>query len=98
MPEIASSENTDCSNLSFVTALTSPVASVVTTLVIGDVLSVELTAPSSLRVFNANGVLVGSLLTTYRDAIVNCIQKGTNFTATVTKIIGGNCDVRIKSI
>lgn len=97
MPVIASSINTDCSNLSFVTSLTSPVASVVVTLKIGDILYVELVQPSSLQVFDSNGVLVGSLLTAHRDAMISCIHKGFEFVATINRINGGSCDVRVKS-
>lgn len=97
MPEFESTNNNDCSTLSFVTTLASPVASAIIALKIGDILQVEMVAPASLRLFDSNGVLVGSLLTKYRDTILDCISKGTNFQATVTRIIGGNCDVRIKS-
>lgn len=98
MPEIKSSSNTDCKGLVFTTSLTSPVVSVIVNTKVGEVLSIELVSPSSLQVVNANGVLVGSLLTAQRDNIVDCINKGFEFIATVVRINGGNCDLRITCI
>ena len=96
VPEISSGENVDCFNLSFITSLTGPVASAIAILNIGDELDVELISPS-LQIFNANGVLVGSLLTLHRESIIKCINKGVHFIAIVIKINGGNCDIRIKA-
>jgi hypothetical protein len=95
MPEISSGGNTDCKSLTFSTSLTSPVASVVLNLRQGDLLKVDLISPSLLQIFDSNGILVGSLITRYRDSIINCMNKGFSFSATVIRISGGNCEVKV---
>lgn len=96
-PSFKNDSNTDCSNVSFTTALASPNPLVVSGLVIGELLDVNKDTDNSLRVYNLNGELAGALLTAHRDKIIECIDNGFEFMAIVKSIKGANCTVLVKA-
>ncbi len=96
-PSFKSDPSTDCSNMSFTTALASPNPLVVASLKISEILDVIKDIDNSLRVYNHNGEIVGALFTTHRDKIIECINNGFEFIAIVKSVNGGNCTVLVKA-
>lgn len=96
-PSFKSDSSTDCSNVSFTTTLASPNPLVVSGLVIAEILDVNKGADNSLHVYDGNGKLVGALLTTHRNKIIECIDNGFEFIAIVKSINGGNCTVLVRA-
>ena len=88
-----------CERISFRASLNSPQPAAIATLNVGDVLDVALqTVPTNAVVTNFNGVLTGALTGTQVNALVNCIQNGYQYNATVVSISGGNCVVDVRHI
>jgi hypothetical protein len=90
----------DCSTLVERTYLNSPVAAVVSSLMVGDVLDVQLQtgspAPSLLAV-HSSGATAGSLTPPRLPQIIDCIQQGFTYVAVVQQINGGQVTVEIRA-
>ncbi|MFA6441050.1 MAG: hypothetical protein WCV99_01850 [Sterolibacterium sp.] len=66
------------------------------TLKLQDVLAVRLqTAPTPAVVVELNGIIVGALTGAQLNSLVNCLQNGYTYEATVVAIAGGNCTVQV---
>jgi hypothetical protein len=88
-----------CERIAFRASLNSPQPAVIATLNVGDVLDVALqTVPTTAVITLFNGVIAGALTGTQVNALVNCIQNGFQYNATVVSISGGNCVVDVRHI
>ena len=88
----------DCASLFFTTALASPVAGVIATLKIGEVLSLKAPTPPSTVVLavTAAGSTAGSVISPHHAKMVDCMRQGFGYVAIVRSISGGACDVEIR--
>ncbi len=82
------------------TVINSPVADVIETLKIGDVLIVELvrTAPVRLIVRTQEGKIAGAITGAKLPQIIKCIEAGVQYQAQVTSIRGGAVRVRVSNV
>jgi hypothetical protein len=85
-----------CARLSFQATINSPKPDVVSHLTVGDVLDVALNPEGQGVVLEHNGRLAGSLISTHVAQLVNCINSGFDYRATVVQLNGGYCVVRIE--
>jgi len=85
-----------CATLSLKATVNSPQAEALKKLKVGQLLHVEFRkSPPSLVVLTKAGEIVGGLLGS--TALLTCIQNGFEYVAEIEKIVGGKCDVRIRS-
>lgn len=88
--------NDKCATLAFDAQVNSPQAAVLSTLVIGEHLSVELSAlPRQVVQVERSGVVVGALTGPKTAQLINCLQNGYSFKAEVLSVSGGMCTVRV---
>lgn len=91
--------SSDCIRIKFRTTINSPQPAVVSTLKPGDVLDVRLqTSPTTTVVVEFNNSVAGALIGTQVNALVNCIQNGYRYKATVVSVSGGNCVVDVAHV
>lgn len=84
-----------CARLSFQATINSPKPDVVGHLAVGDILDVALNPQGQGVVLQRNEQLAGSLTGTHVAQLVNCINSGFDYQATVVQLNGGHCVVRI---
>jgi hypothetical protein len=84
-----------CSRLSFQATVNSPKPDVISHLTVGDVLNVALNPEGQGVVLGHNGQLAGSIVGSHVVQLVNCINSGFDYQATVVQLNGGHCVVRI---
>jgi hypothetical protein len=84
-----------CGRLSFQATVSSPKPNVVSQLSVGSVLDVLLNAQGQGVVLEHNGQTVGALIGSHVAQLVNCINSGFDYQATVVQLNGGHCVVRI---
>lgn len=84
-----------CGRLSFQATVSSPKPNVISELSIGSVLDVLLNPQGQGIVLEHNGQTVGSLIGSHVAQLVNCINSGFDYQATVVQLNGGHCVVRI---
>jgi hypothetical protein len=84
-----------CSRLSFQATVNSPKPGVISYLTVGDVLDVTLNPQGRGVVLEHNGELAGSIVGSRVAQLVNCINSGFEYQATVVELNGGHCVVRI---
>lgn len=90
------SSSDKCATLVFEAQLNSPQAPVLATLVLGEFLSVELSAlPRQVVQVLKSGVMVGVLTGSQTPQLINCLQNGYSFRAEVQSVAGGMCTVRV---
>jgi hypothetical protein len=88
-----------CERIAFRATLNSPQPAVIATLKVGDVLDVVLqTVPTNAVIAEFNGLLAGALTGTQVNALVNCLQNGYQYNATVVSISGGHCVIAVRHI
>lgn len=86
-----------CERIAFRATINSPQPSIVPNLVVGDVLDVKLqTTPTIAVIAELAGRVVGALTSTRVNDLVNCIQNGYQYEATVVVVIGGKCTVDVQ--
>lgn len=91
-------EGSSCEKLVIHTQLSSPVAAVVAQLVVGSVLSVD-TQPgpiTTLVVAKYNGAVAGGLASAQIARLLECLDDGHQYEATVTSISGAQIKVRVE--
>ncbi len=90
------SSNDKCATLAFDAQVNSPQAAVLSTLIIGEYLSVELSAlPRQVVQVDKGGIVVGALTGQTTAQLINCLQNGYSFKAEVLSVSGGMCSVRV---
>jgi hypothetical protein len=52
-------------------------------------------SPTPAVVVELNGIIVGALTGAQLNSLVNCLQNGYTYEATVVAIAGGNCTVQV---
>ena len=88
-----------CERIAFRATINSPQPSIVSTLTVGNILDVKLqTTPTITVVVELAGAVVGALTGTRVNELVNCIQNGYQYEATVVSIVGGKCTVDVRHI
>ena len=93
-----STPKNSCATLVFQATLSSPQPAVLVKLKISEILAVEL-APGgrSVHVLRRGGTIAGSLIAPQVARLINCINNGYEYTATVVKLDGGRCVVSIEA-
>lgn len=84
-----------CATLTFDATVNSPQAGVLAQLSVGDVLDVVSTHASQGAAVSHQGIIVGALTGTRVAQLINCMNSGFTYTATVKTLNGGQCIVRI---
>jgi hypothetical protein len=84
-----------CARLSFQATVNSPKPDIVTHLTVGEVLNVLLNSQGQGIVLEQNGQLAGSIVSSHVAQLINCINSGFDYQATVVLLNGGHCVVRI---
>lgn len=84
-----------CSKLTFEATVNSPQASVLAQITVGDVLEVVSTESGQGAAVLHQGSVVGALTGTRVAQLINCMNSGFTYTATVKTLNGGQCIVRI---
>jgi hypothetical protein len=87
----------NCQTISIQTSLASPVPAVIGTLSVGDILDIALlTATGPAQVITNAGAIAGALLPPELSRLIRCMNEGHQYTAKVTAIAGGNCEILIR--
>lgn len=84
-----------CSTLTFDATVNSPQPGVLAILKVGDVLDVVPTHIGQGATVSHQGNVVGSLTGTRVAQLINCLNSGFTYSATVKTLSGGHCIVRI---
>lgn len=86
-----------CDRLSFETQLSSPKPAVVSGIEVGDVLSVEVEPQGAVQVvvIKHRGQVAGGITSPRMVRLLECLQLGSRYSATVVRIVGGQVIVRI---
>lgn len=87
-----------CATLTFDATVNSPQASVLATLVIGDVLDLTLMLGGQGVSVLKNAMVIGTLTGVRVAQMINCMNSGFDFKATVSTINGGQCVVRVNPL
>jgi hypothetical protein len=79
-------------------ALSSPAPAIIPRLKVGTELEVEISQPGRGRslVAKLNGDIAGSLLPNQLSALLQCMDRGRKYSATVVRLQGGLCEVEIR--
>lgn len=85
----------DCSSLSDVASITSPIPDELAKLGVGTVLTVELQPSPQIVIVKNGGALVGGLAPVKLVQLIECLKAGFQFSATVLRRDGGFCEVHI---
>lgn len=87
---------TDCQKVSIKTSVTSPNPAVLAILSVGDKLDITLqTATGPLIAVTNAGSVLGAVFTTKLSQLIECINKGYTYIATILEIDGGSCEILI---
>lgn len=84
-----------CARLTFQATLNSPKPVIVSQLKVGDLLDVVLNSQGQGIILEHNGQIAGSLTSSQVAQLVNCMNSGFDYQATVVQLNGGQCVVRI---
>lgn len=85
-----------CERVRFRAEVNSPQPEVISTLVVGHVLDVALwTAPAIAVVVLYQGAFAGALTGTQVNGLIECLQNGFTYSASVVSISGGKCTVEV---
>lgn len=84
-----------CSTLTFDATVNSPQPGALATLKVGDALDVVPTHAGQGAAVSHQGNVVGALTGTRVAQVINCMNSGFNYSATVKTLSGGQCIVRI---
>jgi hypothetical protein len=96
---VPTAPSNQCVRLAFRASINSPQPNIVSSLTIGNVLDVKLqTTPTIAVIAVLAGTAVGALTGTQVNALVNCIQNGYRYEATVVAVVGGKCTVDVRHI
>ncbi len=86
----------DCSKVSIKTNIISPDPAVLATIAVREELDVRLmTATGPLIAVTTTGVTLGAIFTKDPALLINCINSGYSYKATVLKITGGDVEILI---
>jgi hypothetical protein len=86
----------DCDALVFSTILSSPKSKVIATLKVGDVLEVVPLSATGPVVARASKGDAGSITHPWQPKLLECLNDGHKFKATVTALDGGSCQVEVR--
>ena len=85
-----------CPNIKFTAVLNSPQANILSTLKLGDILTVSIHSGSSISVVVSNkSGIAGSITGQYLSDLISCMQNGYDYVAKVVSVNGGKCDVEV---
>lgn len=94
---IPSTPSNACDRVNFRAVINSP-QPIVSTLQLQDVLVVSLQmTPTPAVVVSFNGSIAGALTGAQVNTLVNCLQNGFTYDATVVAIAGANCTVQVSA-
>lgn len=86
-----------CAGLAFEAQINSPQAALLSTLVNGEHLAVELSAlPKQIVQVVKNNAVVGVLTGPQTAQLINCLQNGYRYKAVVLSVTGGMCTVKVQ--
>ena len=86
----------DCTNVSIKTTIVSANPAVLSTLSVGDILTVTLQSSTGpLIATTSGGSILGAIFTTNPTLLISCINEGHSYEAEILRISGGNCEVLI---
>ncbi len=86
-----------CEKIAFRANVNSPQPAVLASLQVGHVLNVRLQiSPATAVIVEHAGAAVGALTGAAVNELVNCLQNGYTYTASVVSITGGNCTVDVR--
>ncbi|MAS21222.1 hypothetical protein [Leeuwenhoekiella palythoae] len=92
-------QNENCEGLIINTNLASPQPEVVSSLNQGDFLEITIASDQGpIQAFDAEGNLAGNIISREQVKLLNCIISGTEYTAEVISISGGQCKIQIRPI
>lgn len=77
------------------TVLNSPNAAVLAKVRVGDKLTVEVMTSPRRLVAKKGADIAGTITSSKMPQFIACIEKGVTFSATVVKLSGGRCEVRV---
>lgn len=96
---VPTAPSNQCERLAFRAIINSPQPGIIPSLTTGNVLKVKLqTTPTIAVIAELAGTLVGALTGTRVNELVNCIQNGYEYEATVVAVVGGKCTVDVSHI
>jgi hypothetical protein len=87
-----------CSTLTFDATVNSPQATVLTTLVVGEVLDLTLMTGGHGVAVLKDAVIVGTLTGIRVAQMINCMNSGFDYKAIVSTLNGGQCVVRVEPL
>ena len=88
-----------CGTLSFDAQINSPQAAVLSTLTLGDLLDVSLSAlPKQSVEVKKLGNVAGVLTGPETPGLIRCLQNGYKFKAEVSSLVGGQCTVKVQPL
>jgi hypothetical protein len=90
-----SAPSSPCARLTFQATINSPKPAVMNQLKVGDLLDVTLNPQGQGIILEYNGQTAGSLTGSQVAQLVNCINSGFDYQATVVQLNGGQCVVRV---
>jgi hypothetical protein len=88
----------NCATLSGRGTIMSPVAAVLVTLNVGDILTISLrSATGPVQAFTIAGQLVGSVLlsSVFSTSLIYCINEQFEYQGRITSLVGGSCELVI---
>lgn len=87
-----------CEKLMVHTQLSSPVAAIISKLVVGSVMAVVSRPGSGITLVEAqfNGKLAGGIASAQIARLIQCLAEGYQYKATVTAINGGQVKIRVE--
>ena len=92
----AGNKDVSCEDLNIKTQLSSPQVEVVNELDIGDILELKLLSQAGPCLAIFEGRVAGTIINKELRKIVDCMNAGRKFNATVRSIEGGKCSITIK--
>lgn len=96
---VPTAPSNQCERIAFRATINSPQPNIVPNLQPGNILVVRLqTTPTITVIAELSGVVVGTLTGTRVNELVNCIQNGYQYQATVFSVVGGKCTVDVRHI
>lgn len=89
-------ETSLCEKLAFKTQLASPNHEILSKLKVGNQLAITLEDRGSIVAVTKDLKYVGGILSRQQSKLKDCIEKGFEFSANITAIDGGNCEIKIQ--
>ncbi|MFC6100313.1 hypothetical protein [Olivibacter domesticus] len=94
-PSFKNTKEVSCEVFSFKTKIASPNPDVLAKCVIGDELILVFNDSNAFLLYTNDEEYAGGIVSSYRDKLLSCINEGFVYKATILKIEGANCEIRI---